>query len=88
MTRFAKGLWLNTRATMYFAAPLSSTTSPYSVTLYRRAQTRRVAKAHALLLPDQVLSEVCGNARVPSAVRERLLVTFMTQQQELEQEMK
>ncbi|KAL3156480.1 hypothetical protein ABBQ38_000784 [Trebouxia sp. C0009 RCD-2024] len=88
MTRFEKGLWLDTCATMNFATPLSVTTGPYSVTLARRAPTRRVAKVHALLLPDQVLTAVCGNARVPSAVRERLLVTFMTQQRELEQEMK
>ncbi|DBA94831.1 TPA: hypothetical protein ACH3X1_002372 [Trebouxia sp. C0004] len=73
---------------MNFAHPLSMTTSPYSVTLSRRAQTRRVKRSYALLLPDQVLSEVCGTARVPSAVRERLLVTFMTQQRELEQQLR
>lgn len=57
--------------------------------LSRRAPvTRRVAKAQALLLPDQVLTAVCGDARVPSAVRERLLVTFITQQRELEQQVR
>ena len=86
MASFEKGVWLNTCDTMNFARPLSVTTSPYSVTGCRRPQTRRPTKAHALLLPDQVLTAVCGDARVPSAVRERLLVTFMTQQRELKQQ--
>ena len=86
MASFEKGLWLNTCDTMNFARPLSVTTSPYSVTGCRRPQTRRPTKAHALLLPAQVLTAVCGDARVPSAVRERLLVTFMTQQRELKQQ--
>lgn len=49
---------------------------------------RLPVKTRALLLPDQVVSAVCGKARVPSAVKERLLVTFMMQQQELQQEVK
>ena len=41
----------------------------------------------AVLGPDQLLTEVCGEARVPSAVRERLLVTFMKEQQQLQQQL-
>lgn len=37
----------------------------------------------ALLRPDQLLPTICGKARVPAAVRERILIAFFTQEQEL-----
>ena len=69
------------------AANISSATRqlcPRSVGCRSR---KRKLSPRAAIAPDQLLSEVCGNARVPSAVRERLLVTFANEQQAQHQQL-
>ena len=69
---------------------MASIFATQNVCLTRQSRCVRRVKAlirpRALLEPDQLLTTVIGDARVPSAVKERLLVTFVKQQRELEQE--
>ena len=67
-------------------ASASNYRSPWLVSLPRRFERTNVKRrVQAVLGPDQLLTEICGKARVPSAVRERLIVTFVKEQQQLQQ---
>lgn len=69
------------------AANITSATRQLCPRVVGCRSRKRKSSPRAGIAPDQLLSAVCGKARVPSAVRERLLVTFANEQQAQHQQL-